>query len=112
MNERKALRAAYKERKHHGGVYIIKNTVNGKYALDFAIDLRSAHNRFAFAVATNTVPRPAMRADWQALGPHAFALEVLEEFEQEDGQTEAAYRGDLEALYHLWQEKLGSASAY
>lgn len=112
MNQRKALRAAYKERKLRGGVYSIKNTINGRYLLGFAADLQSIRNQFAFMVATNTCPRPVLRADWLALGAHAFALEVLEEFGQRADQSEAAYLEDLETLYLLWREKLDATSAY
>lgn len=112
MNQRKALRAAYKERTLRGGVYSIKNTINGRCFLGVAADLQSIRNQFDFFVATNTVPRPAMREDWRALGPHAFTLEVLEELDQKADQSEAAYRDDLEALYQLWREKLGTEGAY
>ncbi len=50
MSDRKALSKGYKERKLAGGVYLIRNSRNGRYLIGHAIDLASMRNRFQFAV--------------------------------------------------------------
>jgi len=78
MNRRKEIINEYKERKSCGGVYIITNTLNGKYLIDHAANLKSIQNRFQFAVATGSTVHPKLRKDWEELGAKAFTLEVLE----------------------------------
>jgi hypothetical protein len=112
MSERRALSKNFKERRMMGGVYLIRNTQNGRYLLGHAVDLASARNRFQFAVTTGSTVDPRVRADWTALGPHAFAFEVLEELEQGPDQTRAQFDADLVALAELRRAELDAAQAY
>ncbi len=41
MNRRKEIINEYKERKSCGGVYTITNTLNGKYLIGYAANLKS-----------------------------------------------------------------------
>jgi hypothetical protein len=52
MNRRKEIINEYKERNSRGGVYTITNTLNGKYLIGHAANLKSVQNRFQFAVTT------------------------------------------------------------
>lgn len=112
MKSRKDLARAYKERKLHGGVYTITNTVNGKYLLGHAANLASVRNHFQFAVKTGSALHPKLREDWGELGGQAFALNVLEELEQGPEQSQAEFLEDLKTLEQLWRANLDAAKAY
>lgn len=112
MTSRRELSREYKERRLHGGVYTITNTANGKYIIGRAANLASVQSRFAFAVATGSAVDPRLRQDWEAAGPGAFTLAVLEELEQAPDQSEAAFLDDLKALEQLWRATLDPAKEY
>jgi hypothetical protein len=112
MDRRRELRDQYKERRLHGGVYAITNTQNGKYLIAHTADVASARNRFDFAVAIGSAVHPKLRADWAALGAGAFKLDVLEELEQGQDQTRAAFLDDLKALEQLRRAELDPSKEY
>lgn len=102
----------YKERKIVGGVYCIKNTVNGKMLVQSAVDLHGAKNRFVFAQQTNYVPHFKLQEDWQTVGKDAFVFEVLEELEKKDEQNPKEFAEDVKTLEELWCDKLEKAVQY
>jgi hypothetical protein len=112
MSGRKALSKGYKERKLVGGVYLIRNTQNGKYLIGHAVDLVSIRNRFQFAVTTGSAIDPRVRADWATFGAQAFTLDILEELEQGPGQTRAQFEDDLTALEQLRRADLDPTKEY
>jgi hypothetical protein len=112
MSERRALSKDFKERRMVGGIYLIRNTQSGRYLLGHTLDLASARHRFQFSVTTGSTIDPRVRADWAALGPHAFAFEVLEELEQGPDQTRAQFDADLVELAELRRAELDPAQAY
>jgi hypothetical protein len=112
MNRRKDITNAYKNRKLHGGVYIITNTVNGKYLIDHVANLQSAQNRFQFAITTGSTLHPKLQKDWKELGAQAFTFEVLEELEQKPEQSQSAFMDDLATLEQLWRTKFDASKAY
>lgn len=112
MNRRKEIINEYKERKSCGGVYIIINTLNGKYLIGHAANLKSIQNRFQFAVATGSTVHPKLRKDWEELGAKAFTLEVLEELEQKPEQSQAEFMDDLKTLEQLCRANLDTSKEY
>lgn len=112
MNTRREISKQYKERKLHGGVYSITNTVNGKYLIGHAPDLASLRNRFQFSVTFGSAVHPKLRQDWSELGAQAFKLEVLEELEQGPDQTQAQFMDDLKTLEQLWRANLDASKEY
>jgi hypothetical protein len=112
MNRRKELANEYKQRKLHGGVYRITNTLSGKYLLDHAVDLKAAQNRFNFLVATGSCVPIKLQEDWKEFGGKAFAFEVLEEIEMKQDQGEKEFADDLETLEELWRTKLDASKEY
>ena len=112
MNSRRDISREYKERRLHGGVYTITNTVSGKYLIGHAADLASMRNRFQFAVTTGSAVDPRLRGDWVELGAAAFRLDVLEEIEQQPEQSQADFLNDLQTLESLWRANLDASKAY
>lgn len=112
MNRRKEIINEYKERKALGGVYKITNTINGKYLLGHAANLKSVQNHFQFAITTGSAIHPTLRKDWQELGAQAFTLEILEELEQKPGQSQTEFLDDLKTLEELWRANLDASKEY
>ena len=110
--KRRAITAAYKERRQLGGVYRIVNTKNGRYMLLSAANLQGAKNRFAFSKNTNFCQMLKMKADWDAYGAEAFELEVLEELKMGKEQTDQEFTEDLKVLQQMWEDRLDAEKAY
>lgn len=112
MENRKAIVNEYKKRRLRGGVYTVTNVRSGKYLIDHAADLKSAQNRFQFALATGMAFHPKMRKDWEELSAQAFTFEVCEELEQKPAQSQAEFMNDLETLEQLWRANLDASKEY
>lgn len=112
MNRRKALTNEYKERKLQGGIYTITNTINGKYLIGHAANLKSVQNRFQFASTTGSTVHHKLQKDWEEFGAQAFTLEIRETLEQGAGQSQAEFMGDLQTLEQLWRANLDTSKEY
>ena len=112
MNRRKEIINEYKERKSYGGVYTITNTLNGKYLIGHAANLKSVQNHFQFAVATDSPVHPKLRKDWEELGAQAFTLEILEQLEQQPEQSQVEFMDDLKTLEQLCRANLDASNEY
>jgi hypothetical protein len=112
MNRRKEVTNEYKVRKLHGGVYKITNTVNGKYLIGSAGDLKSIQNRFQFATTTGSAVHSKLKKDWDEYGVQAFTFQVIEELEQKPDQSQAAYMDELKTLEQLCRAILDESKEY
>jgi hypothetical protein len=112
MHRRKDLSREYKERRLQGGVYVVMNTVNGKYLLGHAANLASVRNHFQFAVSTGSALHPKLKQDWAECGGQAFTLEVVEELEQRPDQSQAEFIDDLKTLEDLLRADFDPSKAY
>lgn len=104
---RKELIRQYKERKVVGCVFVVRNTQNGRYYLNYSDVAPAAKNTFDMSVQTGGDYKPCMRNDWRQYGAQSFIFEVLEELEKKDTQSSAEFTADLKTLTDLWAEKLG-----
>jgi hypothetical protein len=109
---KKELQAQYKERKVIGGVYTIRNTSNNKLLLEAATDLQGSKNRFDFAKSTGSCVNTKLYADWAKQGSGDFVLEVLEELEKGETQTDKEFKADVDLLREMWLEKLSGSELY
>ena len=110
--EKKELKAQYKEREVIGGVYTIKNELNNKILLGSAADLKIIQNRFEFSRKTGSCVYPVLQKDWDSQNGEQFLLEILETLEKGENQTETEYKADINALKELWSEKLAGEDMY
>ncbi len=53
-----------------------------------------------------------LQSDWYKQGAKAFVLEVLEELEKNEAQTNAEFAADIKCLKELWAEKLSDKELY
>jgi len=109
---KKDIQAAYRERKVVGGIYAIKNAVNGKIFLAGTTDMNGMKNRFAFSRQTGGCFNLKLKKDWDEFGKEAFTFEVLEELDQNELQTAKEFKADIKTLEEMWLEKFDSAILY
>ena len=112
MYRRKEINSEYKARRLNGGVYTITNTVNGKYLIGYAVNLKSIQNRFQFAITTGSTVHPKLQKDWEEYGAQVFKLEVLEALEQKPDQSQGDFIDDLKTLEQLCRTNLDESKEY
>ena len=81
--DRKAAIATYKERKTVGGIYAVVCRPLDQRWIGRTADLDKIQNRLWFALRQGTSPHTSLQAAWNAHGPDAFALEVVEKIADE-----------------------------
>jgi len=103
--DRKALIREYKESPRPAGVFGVRNVETGRLLVGATPNLPGMLNRQRFQLEMGSHPDKELQADWDALGPDAFAFEVLDKLEQLDdpGADQAA---DLDTLRVVWLERL------
>lgn len=103
--DKKALTRQYKETQRPMGIYQVRNTVNGKVLIGRSVDLPAILNRLRGELRLGGLRNRALQQDWNAYGPEAFELEILDTLPPSDkpGYNPA---DDLKALEALWLEKL------
>jgi len=109
---RKDIQANYKAQKESGGVYAIRNTVNGKVLLLSTTNLQGSKNRFNFSQKTGSCENPKLTADYRLMGNSTFIFEILERLEMGDEQSYESYVKDLKILYSLWLEQYDKDMLY
>ncbi|MFA6860533.1 MAG: GIY-YIG nuclease family protein [Clostridia bacterium] len=109
---KKELIAQYKQRKIIGGVYAVKNIINGKIFIDCALEIKGSKNLFDFAVQNNTNFHYKIEEDWKKYGGSSFTFEILEEIKKGELQTDDEYKRDVLLLKELWLEKISADKLY
>lgn len=102
--ERARLVAKFKEVPIEAGVYQIRNTINGKILIDSTPNLKSLNGRTGLLHMGNFKNR-ALQDEWNAFGPDAFKLEVLEVLEPDDNPF-VDVKDELKKLEAQWIDKL------
>ena len=110
--DRKALQSQYKERDVVGGVYAIRNTVLNKLFVETTAELKGMQNRFAFMQRTGSGFPLKLQKDWTAQKGEGFVFEILDELVKANGQSDAAFREELDLLKAMQIEKLSDTELY
>jgi len=103
---------AYKQRRLIGGIYQIRNLINGKCLLQSTTDLAGSKNRFDFSCYTGSCISYKLQKDWTAFGKDSFVFEILEELTQKETQTAKEFSEDIKTLEEIWMEKIDSGILY
>ncbi|MDE2355569.1 MAG: GIY-YIG nuclease family protein [Alphaproteobacteria bacterium] len=102
--QKKALIAAYKERKPGDGVFAVICGATGEAWVGCSRRLDTHQNRLWFALRTGTSPHRTLQAAWTSHGEAAFRFEELDRLEGERSQSEIAQ--ELTRRLSLWRERL------
>jgi hypothetical protein len=81
--QRKAAVVAYRERKATAGIYAVVGLGSGQRWVGRAADVDTIRNRLWFTLRHGNCPRPTLQAAWNAQGPAAFALDIVERLDEE-----------------------------
>jgi len=105
MKSRKELVREYKERRKPAGVFMVKNTANGKVLLGSSLNLEGPLNSHRFMLRSGKHLNEALQRDWDAFGPESFVFEILETVPESD---DPGFNVDeeLTLLEEIWLEKL------
>lgn len=103
--DRKRIIRDYKTTPRPMGVFRVRNVAARKSLVGTSTDLPGILNRHRFQLENGAHANRALQADWNALGPEGFELEVLDRLEPVDEPTRDP-REDLAVLRQIWVEKL------
>jgi hypothetical protein len=103
--DRKTVIREYKQRRPPMGVFQVRNRVSGKVLVGASTDLPAMLNRQRAQLRMGAHPSRELQADWKALGPEAFAFEILDILARVD-DAGADPAEDLRILEMMWLDKL------
>jgi hypothetical protein len=103
--DRKALIRRYKETRRPMGVYRVRNTLDGRSFIGSAVDLPAMLNSNRAQLRLGMHSNRRLQQDWNALGPDAFAFEVLDTLTPPD-RPDYDPTDDLRVLEALWLDRL------
>jgi hypothetical protein len=102
---RQELKRAYKERAKPAGVFMIRNTANGRVLLGSSLNLEGPLNSHKFMLTIGRHRNEELQKDWNSYGPRAFVFEILETVKVKDDPT-FNLSDELTLLEQIWLEKL------
>ena len=83
-DDRKAAKAAYKERKTVAGIYSVRCRPSGQIWVGRAPDVDTMQNRLWFTLRFGNDPHRSLQAAWTTHGAGSFTFEILERLKEED----------------------------
>ena len=107
--DRKELARAYKESRRPMGVYCVRNLQTGEALIGRSTDLPAILNRERTSLRFGGHANRRLQQDWNALGPDAFAFEVLDTLAWPDDTPDFDPTSDLKLLESMWRERMQPA---
>ncbi|MDH6169102.1 hypothetical protein M2282_004266 [Variovorax boronicumulans] len=102
---RRDLVRKYKETVRPAGVFVIRNTLDGRVYVAGSLDVEGAMNRARFELGLRSHRNKALLHDWIAHGAGHFSFEVIDRVkERDDPAFDRA--AELGKLLELWREEL------
>lgn len=102
---RRTLVRKYKDTVRPAGVFVIRNTLNGRVYVAGSLDIEGAMNRARFELGLRSHRNKALVRDWVEHGAAHFSFEVIDRVKERDDpafdRTE-----ELDKLLGLWREEL------
>lgn len=103
--DRRELKQRAKEIKIEAGVFLIRNTRNGKVFIESTRNLKTI-NGLRFQLEMGSHMNKALQKDWTECGADAFEFEVLEKLERdEDASIYFDERDALKKLKAKWLDQ-------
>ena len=97
-----------------GVIYAIKNLANNKVLIGSTTIFKDLERMFKEAKKTNPskILSLELQEEWKKCGAENFVLEVLEEFEQEEGQLFEEFEDELLEAEEMWKERFDEKDLY
>ena len=102
---RQDLKREYKERKKPAGVFLVRNTANGKVLLGSSLNLEGSLNKHRFMLTMGSHINTRLQQDWKTYGPDHFVFEILEVVRVKD-EPGFSVEDELTLLEQIWIEAL------
>jgi hypothetical protein len=102
--ERKAARAAYRERKTVAGIYVLTCVPTGECWVGRAPDVETIENRIRFGLRHAATPHRGLQAAMRAYGEAGFRFEIVERLKDED--MDLGRERILKNRHAFWCERL------
>lgn len=99
------IKREYKERKKPAGVFMVKNTANGKVLLGSSLNLEGPLNSHKFMLTIGRHRNAAVQKDWNEFGGDKFVFEILEVVKVKDN-PDFNINDELTLLEEIWIENL------
>ena len=99
------IKREYKERKKPAGVFMVKNTANGKVLLGSSLNLEGPLNSHKFMLTIGRHRNAAVQKDWNEFGGDKFVFEILEVVKIKD-DPDFNINDELTLLEEIWIENL------
>lgn len=109
-DDKRAARAAYKERKQVAGIFAIRCVPSGEVWVGQTLTLLTVQNRLWFMLTHGRTEMVSLRAAWSAHGPDSLSFEELERIDDEEILNAPYIRDTLlkERLAH-WRAQLNAS---
>jgi hypothetical protein len=104
-SDNKRLKREFKENPRPGGVFLIRNTVNGKVLVGTGLDITGIINRYKFQLTKGSHHNKKLQAEWNEFGGEKFDFEIVDQLSSREGSA-SDQRAGLKLLEDLWLEKL------
>ncbi|MCM3216498.1 GIY-YIG nuclease family protein [Niallia taxi] len=104
MDRKKELKQLYKETPIEAGIYLIKNTENGKLFVGSTRNLKTL-NGVKFSLENGGHMNKQLVAEWKQFGKDTFTFEVLEVLKKKDDPY-FNEKEELGKLEEKWLEEL------
>lgn len=104
--DKKAVLAAYKERKSEPGIYVVRCAATGQAWVGAAPDLATIWNRISFALRQGVAAPASLQAAWQAHGADSLSFEIVEQVDP--GELTYARDRTLRERRDEWCKELGA----
>jgi hypothetical protein len=105
VKSRKELIREYKEHRKPAGIFMVKNTANGKILLGSSLNVEGPLNSHRFMLRVGKHSNAALQKDWLAFGADRFTFEILETVPESD-EPGFNIEDELTLLEEIWLEKL------
>jgi hypothetical protein len=104
--DKKAAKAAYRERKSVAGLYAVRCGATGQVWVAYTPTIDAVQNRLWFTLRQKNHPDTALQRAWNEQGGAGFAFEELERVKDDD----LSFTGDgaLKDRAAAWRKKLGA----
>ncbi|MEI6411835.1 MAG: GIY-YIG nuclease family protein [Bacteroidota bacterium] len=102
---RKELTEAYKNQKFRMGLFLVRNTANGKIFIESSVNLDKIWNRHRTELEIGSHRNTELQKDWKTYGEASFVFEVLAEIDTENMDNNQINK-ELKLLEQLYLEEL------
>lgn len=105
MTDKKELKKKYKQTSLPMGIFIIKNSANGKIFIGKSKNLPGKLNSIKFQLKWGSSINKELQNDYNKFGSDSFGFETLDLLKpKETGEQD--YNDELKVLEEMWLEKL------